>query len=53
MTDRIIAFAALGMLVGFLGILWWWVPRIDLGLVIAVTLLLAAWDMLGGADRKN
>lgn len=38
----LIAFATLG---GFLGILLWWVPRWDLGLVIGAVVALAAWDL--------
>jgi hypothetical protein len=34
------------VLVGFLGILLWKVPRLDLGGVILVTLLLAGYDFL-------
>jgi hypothetical protein len=52
MTVKLIAVVALGVLVGFLGILWWWVPRLDLGAVIAITLLLAGWDLLSGFVRK-
>ena len=37
----VVAFAALAT---FLGVLGWWVPRIDLTVVIALTLLLAAID---------
>jgi hypothetical protein len=52
MTEKLIAVVALGVLVGFLGILWWFVPRLDLGAVIAITLLLAGWDLLSGLVRK-
>jgi hypothetical protein len=52
MTEKLIAVVALGVLVGFLGILWWWVPRLDLGAVIAITLLLAGWDLLSGFVRR-
>jgi hypothetical protein len=46
---RLLAFA---VLVAFLGILVWFVPRLDLGAVIAVVLLLAAYDLfIGPADR--
>jgi hypothetical protein len=39
--------AALAFLVlcAFLGILLWYVPRLDLGLVIGATLLLTAYDL--------
>jgi hypothetical protein len=52
MTVKLIAVLAMGVLVGFLGILWWWVPRLDLGAVIAITLVLAGWDLLSGFVRK-
>lgn len=45
MLDRIIALLAFLVLAGFLGILAWYVPRLDLGLVIGATLLLAAYDL--------
>ena len=44
MTDRILALVAFAFLAAFLGILVTWVPRIDLGIVVAVTLALTAWD---------
>jgi len=47
MTDRIASLVALIVLVGFLGILAWKLQRIDLSVVIMLTVLLAAWDALG------
>ncbi len=44
MTDKIMALAAFVVLAIFLGILVWFVPRIDLGAVVAVTLFLVAYD---------
>ena len=44
MTNTIMAALAFLLLATFLGILAWWVPRLDLGLVIAVTLLLTFYD---------
>ncbi len=44
MSDRIMAMLAFALLAGFLGILVWYVPRLDLGIVVAVTLALVAWD---------
>jgi hypothetical protein len=47
---RLAAFAALA---GFLGILVYWVPRIDLGAVALLTLALAAYDLfLTGRGRR-
>ncbi len=45
-TDRMMALVAFLMLAAFLGILMWFVPRLDLGGVIVITLLLVAWDFL-------
>ncbi len=45
MTNTIMAALAFVVLAGFLGILAWWVPRLDLGLVIGATLLLAFYDL--------
>ena len=36
---------AFAVLCGFLGILVWKVPRLDLGAVVGVVLALAAWDL--------
>ena len=44
MTDTILKILAFGVLVAFLGILVIWVPRLDLGLVIALTLVLTGID---------
>ena len=46
MTDRILAFTAILVLLGFVGILVWSVPRIDLGAVVGLTVALALWDLL-------
>ena len=48
MTDRLMRIVGLAALLGFLGILVWEVPRIDLGAVVAITLLLALWDAFKG-----
>jgi hypothetical protein len=54
MTDRIIALFAFVVLGAFLAILIIKVPRVDLILLVAVTLLLAGYDVLfyRGADRN-
>jgi len=44
MTDRLMALLAFLILAGFLAILIWFVPRLDLGAVVAITLALVAWD---------
>lgn len=53
MLDRILSIAALLVLVGFLGILVWKVPRLDLGAVIAFTVLLVAYDFIVHSRRKS
>ena len=54
MTDRIMMALAILVLGGFLGILVLEVPRIDLGAVVGVTLLLVLWDLLRGPiDRRR
>ena len=46
MLERLLSFLALMFLCGFLGILLWKVPRLDLGVVIVLTLLLGSVDLL-------
>lgn len=46
MTDRLLSIFALALLAGFLGILIFSVPRVDLALVLGVTMALAGWDLL-------
>lgn len=43
--NRTMAVLALAILTAFLGILILHVPRLDLIAVVAVTLILAAWDL--------
>jgi len=52
--DRVLAILAMLVLFGFLGILAFSVPSPDLLIVIAVTLLLAAYDFFrpGNGGRK-
>ena len=51
MTDRLMAIAAFVIFAGFLGILAWQVPSLDLVIVIALTLLLALYDIWRSALR--
>lgn len=44
--NLIVAAAALLVLAGFLGILIWFVPRLDLGAVVAITLAMVAYDFI-------
>lgn len=59
MTDKFLAALAFAMLVGFLAILLLWVPRLDLGLVIGATVILAFVDLfvfrpsLSSADPRK
>ncbi|ASJ76388.1 hypothetical protein [Granulosicoccus antarcticus] len=46
MTDKIMALLALAVLIAYLGILFFYVPRVDLGVVIGATLLLVGYDFL-------
>lgn len=52
MTERILALVALATLVAFLGVLFLEVTRADLGVVIAVTIGFAAWDLWRGTDSS-
>jgi hypothetical protein len=45
MSDAVMRLAAFALLVAFLGILIWYVPRLDLAAVVAVTLALAGYDL--------
>ncbi|MBD3764078.1 MAG: hypothetical protein IE927_04880 [Rhodobacterales bacterium] len=47
MTDRLMALAAFAVLAAFLAAIVINVPRLDLGLAIGATLVLAAWDFFG------
>lgn len=43
--QRVLTVLAFAVLCGFLGILVAWVPRLDLGAVVAVATLLAFYDL--------
>ncbi len=45
MRDRALSILAFLVLVAFIGVLIWKLPRLDLGLVSAVTVGLAAYDL--------
>lgn len=47
MMDRLLCIVAFAVLVAFVGVLLWHVPRYDLGGVALATLALAAWDFFG------
>lgn len=44
---------AFAILLGFLGILLWHVPRLDLIGVVGVTVALAGWDLIQTLRRKQ
>lgn len=51
--NRVLAVLAVAMLAAFLGILVWHVPRLDLGIVVGVSFLIAAYDILIAAPGSN
>lgn len=46
MHHRILALLAFLLLAAFLLIFFWHVPRVDLGILFAITLAMAAYDFL-------
>lgn len=46
--NKLLATLAFVVLVGFLGILIWHVPRLDLIAVVGLTVALAGWDLIKG-----
>ena len=53
MTDKIMAFLAIATLILFLGVVAWFVPEIDLIIVIAFVSLLAIYDFLQQLRRNG
>ena len=51
MTDRLLGFIALAILTGFLGILVFKLMRVDIAVIVAITLALAVWDFLRPAKK--
>lgn len=51
--NNILAMIAFGVLLVFLGILVWNVPRLDLFGVIAATVALAGWDLIKNLKDDN
>jgi hypothetical protein len=51
--DRVVALLALASFLAFLGIVLWNVPRLDLGLVIAVTVSLVCYDLWSQLFRRS
>ena len=46
MLDRVMSTLAMVLLFGFLGILLYHLPRLDLAAVVAASLVFAVWDYL-------
>lgn len=53
MTDKIMDWSALALLVGFLGILGFTVFEFDLLAVIGLTVGLAGWDLIVSQRQRN
>ena len=53
MRDTVLSIVAFLILVGFLGILLYEVPRVDLGGVIVFTLVLAGYDFLRALRERQ
>jgi hypothetical protein len=53
MIDQLLRAAAFAALVGFLGVLVYWVPRIDLTGVILLTLALAGYDLFNAGHPRR
>ncbi|WP_198585907.1 hypothetical protein [Pararhizobium haloflavum] len=51
--NKTIAVIALAVLAAFLGILIYEVPRLDLSVVVGITILLAAYDFLKPNNRSS
>lgn len=52
MTDLILKLLAFATLAAFLGILFAWVPRIDLAIVLGLTLALAGIDFFIKREKR-
>ena len=53
MSDKIMALLALGTMIAFLGVVAWFVPDIDLIIVIALVSLLATYDFWQALRSKS
>jgi hypothetical protein len=53
MTDRVMAIVGIGLLAAFCGLLVSYIGRIDLGLVILICLIMAAFDLLYYSFKGN
>lgn len=53
MINRLVVALSFALFLGFLGILLWFVPRLDLGAVILVTVLLTGYDLYQSAGERD
>lgn len=51
--NNLMALFAFAIMLGFLGILLWHVPRLDLMAVVGATVALAGWDLLQSLRGKH
>ncbi len=51
--EKLMACFAILILAGFLGILLWKVPRLDLAALVATTCILVIWDIVGHGRRAD
>lgn len=52
MKSRIVPLIAVATLAGYLGILVWKISSLDLAIIIAITLVLAIWDIYIAAFKS-
>lgn len=53
MINRLLAFFAFATLVGFLGILVLWVPRVDIAVIVGLTIVLVGIDFFLKSESKH
>ncbi len=53
MSDRLMQLAAFLTVAGFLGVVLYYVPRLDLGAVIIITLVGIGYDFLGSRGSRK
>lgn len=53
LTDKVLAVLSMLLLIGFLGILAWWVREPDLIIVIVLVIGMAAYDFYKGAGHDE
>ena len=53
LTDKLLAIISMAMVIGFLGILVWWVREVDLIIVVLLVIVLAIYDFWKGAGHDK